>query len=52
MLIEPESASSKTPLVVFVHGSEKTGWVGKSAMPYMFAAQGISHCIASHADRA
>jgi len=42
MLIEPEGASSKTPLVVFVHGSEKSGWVGKSAMPYLFAVQGMS----------
>lgn len=42
MLIEPPGASSATPLVVFVHGSEKTGWVGHMYYPYLFAAQGIS----------
>lgn len=42
MLIEPtDTGSPKRPLVVMVHGSERTPAIG-SAYPYMLAAQGIS----------
>lgn len=45
LLIEPMDASASTPLAVFVHGSEKTGWVGHISYPYVLAAQGISAFI-------
>ena len=42
-LIEPVTASgSQRPLVVFVHGSERTPTVGRSIYPYLLAAQGVS----------
>jgi len=41
VLIEPVQADGKPPLVVFVHGSEKTPGIG-GYYPYMFAAQGLS----------
>jgi len=41
MLIEPEAAGARTPLVVMVHGSEKTPMLG-SSYPYLLAAQGIT----------
>lgn len=41
VLIEPEQSSGKPPLVVFVHGSEKTPGIG-GYYPYMFAAQGLA----------
>lgn len=41
MLIEPASTHSKPPLVVFVHGSEKTPGIG-GYYPYVFAAQGLA----------
>ncbi len=41
VLIEPADAPADRPLVVFVHGSEKTSDIGIS-YPYVFAAQGIS----------
>ncbi len=41
LLIEPSDAPATRPLVIFVHGSEKTTDIGISYQ-YVFAAQGIS----------
>ncbi|QNK00763.1 alpha/beta fold hydrolase [Dyella telluris] len=41
VLIEPAQPGGRSPLVVFVHGSEKTPGIG-GYYPYMFAAQGLS----------
>lgn len=41
VLIEPVRPGGKPPLVVFVHGSEKTPGIG-GYYPYMFAAQGLA----------
>lgn len=41
VLIEPAQPGGKPPLVVFVHGSEKTPAIG-GYYPYMFAAQGLA----------
>jgi len=41
VLIEPVQPGGKPPLVVFVHGSEKTPGIG-GYYPYMFAAQGLA----------
>jgi dienelactone hydrolase len=41
MLIEPESTEARKPLVVMVHGSEKTAMLG-TAYPYLLAAQGVA----------
>ncbi|HET6553391.1 MAG TPA: alpha/beta hydrolase [Dyella sp.] len=41
MLIEPAQAAGKPPLVVFVHGSEKTPGIG-GYYPYVFAAEGLA----------
>lgn len=44
-LIEPVAASGKQPLIVLVHGSERSGWIGRSNYPFMLAAQGVSAFI-------
>jgi hypothetical protein len=41
MLIEPVAADARPPLVVMVHGSEKTPMLG-STYPYLLAAQGLA----------
>lgn len=42
-LIEPTTDPGvQRPLVVFVHGSERTPTVGRSVYPYILAAQGVS----------
>ena len=41
VLIEPASTNGKPPLVVFVHGSEKTPGIG-GYYPYVFAAEGLA----------
>src|SRR5690606_33254076 len=42
-LIEPATRNGvEGPLVVFVHGSERTPTVGQSIFPYLLAAQGIT----------
>lgn len=41
VLIEPVSSHGKPPLVVFVHGSEKTPGIG-GYYPYVFAAEGLA----------
>jgi uncharacterized protein len=41
-LIEPvTNHGAEAPLVVFVHGSERTPTVGRSIYPYLLAAQGV-----------
>ncbi|HEX8703253.1 MAG TPA: alpha/beta hydrolase [Myxococcaceae bacterium] len=43
LLIEPVSVKGKPPLVVFVHGSNNTGWINGSFQDaYLMAASGIS----------
>jgi len=41
VLIEPARPKDKPPLVVFVHGSEKTPGIG-GYYPYVFAAEGLA----------
>jgi hypothetical protein len=42
-LIEPATnRGEQRPLVVFVHGSERTPTVGRSLYPYLLAAQGVT----------
>jgi len=41
-LIEPAQEAADRPLVVLVHGSEKTATIGASPYPYILAAQGIA----------
>lgn len=41
MLIEPEATDTRRPLVVMVHGSEKTPMLG-SSYPYLLAARGLA----------
>jgi pimeloyl-ACP methyl ester carboxylesterase len=41
VLIEPAQSNGKPPLVVFVHGSEKTPGIG-GYYPYVFAAEGLA----------
>ncbi len=41
MLLQPADAAAQAPLVVLVHGSEKTATLG-SAYPYLLAAQGLA----------
>ncbi len=41
VLIEPAAPNGKPPLVVFVHGSEKTPAIG-GYYPYVFAAEGLA----------
>jgi hypothetical protein len=44
-LIEPVDQGKKAPLVVMVHGSERTGWIGRVPYPWIAAAQGVSAFI-------
>lgn len=41
-LIEPHSASQKSTLIVYAHGSEESGWIEQAADPYQMVARGIS----------
>ncbi|MEO0462709.1 MAG: alpha/beta hydrolase [Pseudomonadota bacterium] len=41
-LLEPMDADETTPLVVYAHGSEPTGWIGKFRDPYQMLGRGIS----------
>jgi len=41
-LIEPMDAGAKTPLVVYAHGSERSGWIDHVPDPYQMVARGIS----------
>jgi pimeloyl-ACP methyl ester carboxylesterase len=44
-LIEPAHSRGKPPLVVMVHGSERSGAVGSSPYPYLLTAQGVSTLV-------
>nr|WP_239479615.1 alpha/beta hydrolase [Actibacterium sp. 188UL27-1] len=41
-LIEPPGAGPHTPLVVYAHGSEETGWLDHARDPYQMVGRGIS----------
>ncbi|WP_067786280.1 alpha/beta hydrolase family protein [Paraurantiacibacter namhicola] len=41
-LIQPSGAGRDTPLVVFAHGSEDTGWIDRSPEPYQMVGRGIT----------
>jgi len=41
-LIMRTDASSNTPLVVYAHGSESTGWLNTAWEPYQLLARGVS----------
>lgn len=41
-LIEPEAADEQTPLVVYAHGSEDTGWLDTARDPYQMVGRGVS----------
>lgn len=43
LLIEPVGVKEKPPLAVFVHGSNRNGWInGGYHEPYLYAASGVS----------
>ena len=41
-LLEPPGAGRHTPLVVYAHGSERTGWIGRMRDPYQMVGRGVS----------
>lgn len=41
-LIEPPGANSETPMVVYAHGSEPTGWIGRVRDPYQMVGRGVT----------
>lgn len=41
-LMMPNNVSRHTPLVVYAHGSEPTGWIGSAQEPFQLVARGIS----------
>ncbi|PXX43324.1 alpha/beta hydrolase family protein [Undibacterium pigrum] len=41
-LMEPPGAEKNTPLLVYVHGSEDTGWIDRAGDPYQMLGRGIS----------
>jgi len=45
LLIEPPDARARPPLVVLVHGSERTPWIRRANAPYLLAAQGVAAFI-------
>ncbi|GAB5489324.1 MAG: hypothetical protein Pars2KO_28940 [Parasphingorhabdus sp.] len=42
IIVPNREAGQTMPLAVFVHGSERTGTVGRSRYPWILAAQGVS----------
>lgn len=42
LLLEPPGADGETPLVVYAHGSEPTGWIERFRDPYQMVGRGIS----------
>lgn len=40
--MEPPGAGGNTPLVVYAHGSEGTGWIDRAGDPYQMLGRGIS----------
>ena len=41
-LLEPPEAGPDTPLVVYAHGSESVGWLGRARDPYQLVGRGVS----------
>ncbi|MEO0382894.1 MAG: alpha/beta fold hydrolase [Pseudomonadota bacterium] len=41
-LIEPPQASPETPLIVYAHGSERSGWLDSHRDPYQMVGRGVS----------
>ena len=41
-LMEPPGADADTPLVVYAHGSEETGWLDSARDPYQMLGRGVS----------
>lgn len=41
-LMQPKHMGKGTPLVVFAHGSETTGWIDRARDPYLLLARGVS----------
>lgn len=41
-LLEPPGAGPHTPLVIYAHGSESTGWIDSARDPYQMVGRGIS----------
>jgi dienelactone hydrolase len=41
-LLEPPGAGKATPLVVYAHGSEGTGWIERARDPYQMVGRGVS----------
>lgn len=41
-LLEHPSADAETPLIVYAHGSEETGWIEQMPDPYQMVGRGVS----------
>ncbi|MDN2710149.1 alpha/beta hydrolase [Janthinobacterium sp. SUN118] len=41
-LMEPPGAGRQTPLVVYAHGSEGSGWIDRARDPYQMVGRGVS----------
>lgn len=41
-LMQPIDANKNTPLVVYAHGSESSGWIDSVKDPYLMVARGVS----------
>ncbi|WP_271078664.1 alpha/beta hydrolase family protein [Aurantiacibacter sp. MUD61] len=41
-LIQPPGAGPDTPVIVFAHGSEEEGWIGRARDPYQMVGRGIT----------
>ncbi|MFN3170849.1 MAG: alpha/beta fold hydrolase [Hyphomicrobiales bacterium] len=41
-LIEPPHAGPETPLIVYAHGSERSGWLDSHRDPYQMVGRGVS----------
>ena len=41
-LLENPEAGPETPLVVYAHGSEESGWIGQMPDPYQMVGRGVS----------
>ncbi|KAB8062562.1 hypothetical protein GCN74_01895 [Janthinobacterium sp. FT14W] len=41
-LMEAPGAGKDTPLVVYAHGSESSGWIGRARDPYQMVGRGVS----------
>lgn len=41
-LLQPIDSNQQTPLVVYTHGSESSGWIDNAKDPYLLVARGVS----------